>query len=717
MKKFKISIKIELFSDGISNKIGNKVKFQKEISEFSNVWKIILSDFEGNFFVEDENGDIWILTTPNKSLIVSDDDLYNEDEYLSNKDKAVIAFLNNIFDFAGDFKPDLGDVVYEEGFYSAVSKLTQQANDRVGFKLNANLDTSDGLASGTFEFNEFEEITANFISNENIEYDEKYLDEAFAEHNAHEEGFEIEAKKNVLGSENKNQVFNKSSLEILSQYDPDMHISIKAFLDSGVVETGYGSGDYEGYPFKLKYTTEWSKGYLESFMDDSLTISVLIEILTKKPLSLIDHTDFDLRLGELREGYHDIEVNWLGKEPDDIPDDEVLYRLIDIEDSNYIWDNVSWIKIHFENEKIKGFKSSVNISINKDEILNEELQNNELDLENEGEEDYQSFQIEFSSDGNLNKIGSIDNLKEEIDIFKNKWESILNFFENEFFIEDETGTIWFLASPANSVKVSVDQFNFLDAKPNKQRAINLFLNTNLINKGEFDCVSYIDYYSGVYRTTNCGDINKIEKFVDQFYLDIFNLIKIGNVNNSLKLDAVVRSAQGLTYGFFDLTDAGIITTINYPEYQLNQFSFNGYSLKNTYVFDEDPVCLSIGYNLDIEKKLKEFKKKYPHLIDRFSISDSLLLFTISSEREIQTQNWTINFLESNVNQGRNTNGEGDALSNEFYKDLFNLFIDEDGDVCFENSGDKWCGIATVGLFDCEYLFKLVESGIEWKEWN
>ncbi len=131
-----------------------------------------------------------------------------------------------------------------------------------------------------------------------------------------------------------------------------------------------------------------------------------------------------------------------------------------------------------------------------------------------------------------------------------------------------------------------------------------------------------------------------------------------------------------------------------------------YLMKTLYVYPLNIMWIQ-------KKKLNAFKKKYPHLIDRFSISNSELLFTISFEREISTQNWTINFLESNVNQGRNTNEEGSALSTEFYKDLFNLF-DDQGNVYFEN-GDIECALATVGAFDCQYLFKLVEGGIEWRE--
>jgi hypothetical protein len=153
------------------------------------------------------------------------------------------------------------------------------------------------------------------------------------------------------------------------------------------------------------------------------------------------------------------------------------------------------------------------------------------------------------------------------------------------------------------------------------------------------------------------------------------------------------------------------------DYLLNQFSFHEYSLRNIYVFDEDPVTLLIEYNSDVEKKLEEFKKKYPHLIDRFSISNSELLFTISYERQISSQNWTINFLESNLNYGRHTNDEGSALSYEFYKDLFNLFKDNEEEVCFGNTGDTECAMATVGAFDCQYAFKLVEGGIEWREDN
>jgi hypothetical protein len=187
----KKSIKIEIFSDGISNKIGNKSKCQKEISDFLKQWDNTLCYFDDEFLVEDENGDVWILTSPNKPLIVSDEDLYNEDEYLSNKDKAVIACLNNIIEFSGDCKFDLGEVGFEDGFYSAIVKLTQLQNDTIGFKLNAEVETSEGHASGTFKFNELGKIVSDFNLIGIGKYDDQFLEEALAEHNAHEDGFEL----------------------------------------------------------------------------------------------------------------------------------------------------------------------------------------------------------------------------------------------------------------------------------------------------------------------------------------------------------------------------------------------------------------------------------------------------------------------------------------------------------------------------------------------
>ena len=108
---------------------------------------------------------------------------------------------------------------------------------------------------------------------------------------------------------------------------------------------------------------EWTEGYLET--NDGITIADVIEVLRKKPLSLIDNTDFDLRLGEVRDGYNDIEVNWTNGKPDEVPDDADLYRLIDIEDSNYEWDYADSIQIEFLINT-----STINITITEDEVIN-----------------------------------------------------------------------------------------------------------------------------------------------------------------------------------------------------------------------------------------------------------------------------------------------------------------------------------------------------------
>ena len=81
--------------------------------------------------------------------------------------------------------------------------------------------------------------------------------------------------------------------------------------------------------------------------------------------------------------------------------------------------------------------------------------------------------------------------------------------------------------------------------------------------------------------------------------------------------------------------------------------------------------------------------------------------------EIYEHNWSVDFLESNVNEERAYNGEGEKLSDEFYSDLYNLFCD-DNDVFFASSNDN-CIVQTVGKFDSRYSFKLKDDGLHWVE--
>mgnify|MGYP000431534747 CR=1 FL=1 len=96
-----------------------------------------------------------------------------------------------------------------------------------------------------------------------------------------------------------------------------------------------------------------------------------------------------------------------------------------------------------------------------------------------------------------------------------------------------------------------------------------------------------------------------------------------------------------------------------------------------------------------------FDKKYPELKGRFEVLNKELIFTISKESEIHEHNWSVDFLESNVNEGRPYNGLGRKLSKEIYTDLFQLFCDN-GNVFFVSSNDN-CIVETVGEFDPKKL--------------
>ena len=89
------------------------------------------------------------------------------------------------------------------------------------------------------------------------------------------------------------------------------------------------------------------------------------------------------------------------------------------------------------------------------------------------------------------------------------------------------------------------------------------------------------------------------------------------------------------------------------------------------------------------------------------------MFTISKESEMYEHNWSVDFLESNVNEGRPYNGLGRKLSEEIYTDLFQLFCDN-GNVFFASSNDN-CIVETVGEFDSRCSFKLKNDGLHWEE--
>jgi len=130
---------------------------------------------------------------------------------------------------------------------------------------------------------------------------------------------------------------NALLLSELSKFDKSLSVSIKAHIQYGVIEKGYGRGDFQGFSFSQDYKTEWNDGYLEINQYDGITLEDVMDVLSSKMLSEISNEDFNLRLGELSTGYSEYETKWENEAPQDVPEDSELYMLMDIAESEYEW--------------------------------------------------------------------------------------------------------------------------------------------------------------------------------------------------------------------------------------------------------------------------------------------------------------------------------------------------------------------------------------------
>jgi hypothetical protein len=130
---------------------------------------------------------------------------------------------------------------------------------------------------------------------------------------------------------------NALLLSELSKFDKSLSVSIKAHIQYGVIEKGYGRGDFQGFSFSQDYKTEWNDGYLEINQYDGITLEDVMVVLSSKMLSEIGNEDFNLRLGELSTGYSEYETKWDNEVPQDVPEDSELYMLMDIAESEYEW--------------------------------------------------------------------------------------------------------------------------------------------------------------------------------------------------------------------------------------------------------------------------------------------------------------------------------------------------------------------------------------------
>ena len=136
-------------------------------------------------------------------------------------------------------------------------------------------------------------------------------------------------------------------------------------------------------------------------------------------------------------------------------------------------------------------------------------------------------------------------------------------------------------------------------------------------------------------------------------------------------------------------------------------------MRNIYVFEDEDVYLETKYSPSKDKLINDFTKKWPKYKDQIKVDGDELIFIISNDTEISEHNKMVDFLESNVGNGRAFNGCGLELDLDFYKDLYDLFSDDEGKVMF-NSGFYECNMTTVGKFDSGHYFELKSDGLHWR---
>lgn len=162
---------------------------------------------------------------------------------------------------------------------------------------------------------------------------------------------------------------NRTLVTALRQFNPDLKISIKAHLQNGCEEVGYGSGEYEGLGFSQDYTIGWNDGYLSADLWDGYTVQDIIDVLLEKTLSKIGDSDFSLRPGELMNGNPEYTTSWNDEEPeeDDMPEDSELYNIMEIGDANYEWQNAHTMEIDVHYIDQYGDDATISFVLDSDE--------------------------------------------------------------------------------------------------------------------------------------------------------------------------------------------------------------------------------------------------------------------------------------------------------------------------------------------------------------
>jgi hypothetical protein len=165
---------------------------------------------------------------------------------------------------------------------------------------------------------------------------------------------------------------NKTLIAELETLDRELPVAIKAYLQNGAIERGYGSGEFYGLPFSQDYKIEWNDGYLEASEYDGITVGDVIDVLRRKQLSEIGNTDFRLGLGQLMNGDTEYDTSWDDEEPEDLPSDSELYSIMDIGDVEYDWVGASTLEFEIIDESGEIDETTFILSI--DEIDDEDLE-------------------------------------------------------------------------------------------------------------------------------------------------------------------------------------------------------------------------------------------------------------------------------------------------------------------------------------------------------
>lgn len=161
---------------------------------------------------------------------------------------------------------------------------------------------------------------------------------------------------------------NRTLVTCLRQFNPELIVSMRAELVSGCEEKGHGSGEYEGYEFSQDYTVSWNDGHLSASEYDGYTVGDVIKVLLEKKLSEIGNDDFNLRPGELMNGYTDYETTWEDGEPEELPEDDELYNMMEHGESEYEWFGAAYIdiEVHYKNQD--GEDETITFVLNDDEV-------------------------------------------------------------------------------------------------------------------------------------------------------------------------------------------------------------------------------------------------------------------------------------------------------------------------------------------------------------